>query len=534
MRSVPGVLTLGLLLIAASPAQQTIDPAGVAGARILAGGGKLPDAITKRFVALAGGPEAVIALVPTASIRADSAESRQSLLQRWQERHPQAEFFVLHTRSRDEADSDAFCAPLRRTTALWFGGGQQQRLADTYVGTRFEQELMAMLGRGGVVGGSSAGAAIQTRTMIARGNPKPETSRGLDLVPLGIADQHFRQRDRQPRLLAALAAHPDHFGLGIDEGTAVEVRGRRLSVLGNNRVTLALAAGGGRPERVVELQAGQVVDLVTWQRRARDRVLPEWPPATMAPARVTKGSLMIVGGGRLTRAVIRRFVELAGGEDARVVVVTSASGQVPRPGSKAAIERALAAAGVQHLHTISCLHPSDVGPEQRQQVAEATAIWFGGGRQWRLCDAFEDTGMVEAFAAVLTRGGVIGGSSAGATIQGEFLVRGNPLGNRQEWCPGYDRGFGFLPGCAIDQHFVARNRMADLQGLIAELPQLIGLGIDEATAALVQGSTLEVLGRSKVAVYDVRDADAPDRARPEPSWLMPGDRWDLVTGQRLR
>ena len=533
MRSVSGKLILGLLLIAASPAQQAIDPAGVTGTRILAGGGKLPESITNRFVELAGGPQAVVALVPTASRRADSAESRQSLLQRWQEQHPQAEFFVLHTRSREEADSEAFCAPLRRTTGLWFGGGQQQRLADTYVGTKVEDELMAMLARGGVVAGSSAGAAIQTQTMIARGNPEPEISRGLNLVPLGIADQHFRQRDRQPRLLAALAAHPDHFGMGIDEGTALEVRGRRLSVLGDNRVTLALAAGGGRPQRVVELRPGQVTDLVTWQRRARDRVLPEWPPATMAPATVAKGSLMIVGGGRLTRGIVQRFVALAGGENARVVIVTGASGQVPRPGSKAPIERALAAAGVQHLHTIPCLHPSDIDANHRRQVAEATGIWFGGGRQWRLCDAFENTGMVEAFAAVLTRGGVIGGSSAGATIQGEFLVRGNPLGNRQEWCPGYDRGFGFLPGCAIDQHFVARNRMADLEGLIVKLPQLIGLGIDEATAALVQGSTLEVLGRSKVAVYDVREASAQERAQPKPNWLMPGDRWDLVTGKRL-
>ena len=532
MRSVSGKLILGLLLIAASPAQQAIDPAGVTGTRILAGGGKLPESITKRFVELAGGPQAVIALVPTASRRADSAESRQSLLQRWQEQHPETEFLVLHTRSREAADTDAFCAPLRRASGVWFGGGQQQRLADTYVGTKVDEELMAMLARGGVVAGSSAGAAIQTQTMIARGNPEPEISRGLDLVPLGIADQHFRQRDRQPRLLAALAAHPDHFGMGIDEGTAVEVRGRRLSVLGTNRVTLALAAGGGRPQRVVELRPGQVADLVTWQRRAHQRQQPAWPPQTMAPAKVAKGSLMIVGGGRLTRSIIRRFVDLAGGQEARVVVVTSASGQIPTPGQPAAIERALTAAGVQHLRTISCLHPRDIEPKDRQAVAEATAIWFGGGRQWRLCDAFENTGMVEAFAAVLERGGVIGGSSAGATIQGEFLVRGNPLGNRQEWCPGYDRGFGFLPGCAIDQHFVARNRMADLQGLITKLPQLIGLGIDEATAALVQGSTLEVIGRSKVAVYDVRQANGDDRAQPEPNWLMPGDRWDLVTGQR--
>ena len=75
--------------------------------------------------------------------------------------------------------------------------------------------------------------------------------------------------------------------------------------------------------------------------------------------------------------------------------------------------------------------------------------------------------------------------------------------------------------------------MADLEGLIVKLPQLIGLGIDEATAALVQGSTLEVLGRSKVAVYDVREASAQERAPPKPNGLLPGERWDRVTRKPL-
>ena len=111
-------------------------------------------------------------------------------------------------------------------------------------------------------------------------------------------------------------------------------------------------------------------------------------------------------------------------------------------------------------------------------------------------------------------------------------MRGNPLGNTDMWCEGYDRGFGYLPGVAIDQHFLARKRIPDLQSLIAKAPQMIGLGIDESTALVVHGSVAEVVGASKVAVFDVRNAEPSLRAKPEPTWLQAGDRWDLVAGRR--
>ncbi len=120
---------------------------------------------------------------------------------------------------------------------------------------------------------------------------------------------------------------------------------------------------------------------------------------------------------------------------------------------------------------------------------------------------------------------------AGATIQGDFLVRGNPLGNADVWCRGYDRGFAFLPGVAVDQHFVARNREADLRGLIAALPQYVGLGLDEGTAAVVQGALLEVVGDSTVAVFDARRGEP---AQVAAAWLRAGERWDLVAGERAK
>lgn len=522
-----------MLLASASAVAQwpAIDPAGLPGTRILAGGGKMPPAVYERFLALAGGADkARIVLIPTASGSADDAAERDKTLARWRADHPGYAFEVLHTRDRAVADREDFTAPLRAATAVWLGGGVQQNLADAYLGTRVERELQALLARGGVVGGTSAGTAIQTKVMIASGKDAPVMATGFDFVPGAISDQHFLARKRLPRLQQALALHPGCFGLGIDEGTAVEIGGRTLTVHGVSKAVLVLGATPTAAGRVVELAAGERADLVTWQRAPRARGGNVAPVEPLAPPRVDRGALVLVGGGRIPPSVLARFVALAGGSKARIVLVPGAM-PAGDGGNDEGFARLLAQTGVDDVRTLPCRHPREATKEALAVLADATGVWFGGGRQWRLVDAFDGTDAVAAFHAVLARGGVIGGSSAGATIQGDFLVRGNPLGNTDMWCRGYDRGFGFLPGVAVDQHFVARNREADLRGLITQHPKYVGLGLDEGTAAVVQGATFEVVGDSTVAVFDARRGDASQVAA---EWLRAGDRWDLVAGERAK
>jgi cyanophycinase len=528
----PGLSFCAMLLAATAAAQwPAIDPAGLPGTRILAGGGKMPDAVYERFLALAGGAEmARIVLIPTASGSADEAAERAKTLARWQQAHPGYRFEVLHTRDRATADREDFTAPLRSATAVWLGGGVQQNLADAYLGTRVERELQALLARGGVVGGTSAGTAIQTKVMIASGRDAPEMATGFDFVPGAISDQHFLARKRLPRLQQALALHPGCFGLGIDEGTAVEIGGRTLTVHGASKAVLVLGATPTDAGRVVELAAGERADLVAWQRATRARFAALRAVEPVAPPRVDRGALVLVGGGRIPSDVVARFAALAGGSKAKVVLVPGAM-PAGDGGGEEPFARLLKAAGVVDVRTLPCRHPREVTKEALAVLADATAVWFGGGRQWRLVDAFDGTDAVAACRDVLARGGVIGGTSAGATIQGEFLVRGNPLGNAEMWCAGYDRGFGFLPGVAVDQHFVARNREADLRGLIALVPKYVGLGLDEGTAAVVQGAVLEVVGPSTVAIFDARRGDA---AKLAATWLRAGDRWDLVAGERAK
>ncbi|MFW6206616.1 MAG: cyanophycinase, partial [Gemmatimonadota bacterium] len=136
-----------------------------------------------------------------------------------------------------------------------------------------------------------------------------------------------------------------------------------------------------------------------------------------------------------------------------------------------------------------------------------------------------------AIREVLERGGVVGGSSAGASIQGSFLVRGDTatntimMGSHQE-------GFGYLRGVGIDQHVLRRNRHFDLLEVIEAHPELLGLGIDENTALVVQGDRAEVIGRSHVLVYDTQVTVG---AREGPFYfLAPGDRLDLATREATR
>jgi cyanophycinase len=265
------------------------------------------------------------------------------------------------------------------------------------------------------------------------------------------------------------------------------------------------------------------VDLVSWQRAARARASSQFPPSEPETPEVANGTSIMVGGGRVGKEILDRFLEAAGGPEAPIVVVPTANGAAARR-----LLRMLEDAGAQNLRVFHAAHPSEVpGAENLDFLREARGVWFGGGRQWRLVDAYEGTEAEVLFHRVLDRGGVIAGSSAGCSIQAGYMVRGNPLGNGQISAEGYERGFGFVPGVAVDQHFSQRDRFDDMTELIRQYPQLLGFGVDESTAIAVRGHVLEVLGEGRVAVYDYLD-HAPEReGEGNYRMLEPGTRYDL-------
>lgn len=517
-----------LATTAPSPPAVKEPVAAIPGALVIAGGGALPEAVRDRFVELAGGKNARLVVLPTASALADGSDTARGL-EIWKQREV-ASVVNLHTRNREEANSPDFVKPLTEATGVWLGGGDQSRLVAAYRDTAVEQELRKLLARGGVIGGTSASAAVMSPVMITGGNPSVELGPGFGFLPGVVIDQHFLKRNRVNRLLGALGKLPGHVGLGIDEETAVVVESRSLTVLGKSYALVCLPASSRRPLGIQVLKAGERADLIALSRAAVARARLPFPPETPQPPRLEKGALVIGGGGRLPELLWKRYIELAGGPDSVIVVVpTAMEDPVPTEPREALLLRKAGARNVRVLHTRHRHEAEAAG--FLAPLHEAKGVWFTGGRQWRFVDAYQDTAAERAFHDVLRRGGVIGGSSAGASIQSEYMPRGDPLGNRNIIAEGYERGFGFLKGVAVDQHFFARRRQGDMTELMAAYPQLLGLGIDEGTALIVQGPIMEVVGTSKVAVYDRRKPlVAGERDYEE---LPAGTRYDLVTRQRV-
>ena len=137
-------------------------------------------------------------------------------------------------------------------------------------------------------------------------------------------------------------------------------------------------------------------------------------------------------------------------------------------------------------------------------LQDATGVWLEGGRHWRLADAYLGTRTLKELFNLLDRGGVIGGGSAGATIQGSYMVRGssNPDDNRIMMAPGHETGFGFFTNVTIDQHVDVRHRENDLAPVMKAHPELLGLGIDQGTSITVHGDVMTVNGPKRVAVWD--------------------------------
>ncbi|HLJ10865.1 MAG TPA: cyanophycinase [Planctomycetaceae bacterium] len=230
------------------------------GTLVICGGGEISDDVLHEFIDAAGGEEARVVVVTTASETADSDEIEDEL-EFWRSQNL-ARLTVLHTRSRETANDVEFASPLADATGIWFVGGNQAWLADTYLGTVCEQMIHRVMQRGGAVGGISAGAAVMSSVMIREGKTSPEIGRGFGLLPGTVIDQHFLARNRQERLFGALAAHPGLVGLGIDERAALVVRGCRLSVVGNSDVVACISASSGRSPKIATLRPGEQANLL--------------------------------------------------------------------------------------------------------------------------------------------------------------------------------------------------------------------------------------------------------------------------------
>jgi len=240
---------------------------------------------------------------------------------------------------------------------------------------------------------------------------------------------------------------------------------------------------------------------------------------TLLDDRRRGGSLVIGGGGPLPDEVLDRFAELAGGPRARVVVIPTADpgASLVDPAEYAAPWRKRGVASVRVIHTLSRAE-ADV-PDFARPLDGATGVWLTGGHQHWLGSAYAGTAVERGIQGVLARGGAVGGTSAGAAAMTRVMIDGG-RGEAIE-----ARGLDLLPGAVVDQHFLRRNRMGRLLGVLARHPGLVGFGVDERTALVVRLGTmqLDVVGDS----YAVACLPGPSGGNPRLEFLKRGDRADL-------
>jgi cyanophycinase len=242
---------------------------------------------------------------------------------------------------------------------------------------------------------------------------------------------------------------------------------------------------------------------------------------------MTDGSVMIIGGAEdkvRDRVILGRFVELAGGSDGIVVVISTASSLGFVAGERyREVFTGLGIGTVRPLHAMTRTQANDEG--YVRQVRDASGVFLTGGNQLRLSSTIGGTLLADAVLERFRAGAVVAGTSAGASAMSSHMIAfGASGGTPKHRMAALAAGLGVLPSVIVDQHFQQRNRYGRLLSVIAQNPSLLGLGVDEDTAGVVDpDGIMEVIGRGSVTIIDGAGAETD-------AWEVKGHRPVMISG----
>ncbi|XLS30833.1 cyanophycinase [Flavobacteriaceae bacterium M23B6Z8] len=218
----------------------------------------------------------------------------------------------------------------------------------------------------------------------------------------------------------------------------------------------------------------------------------------------TEGTLLIMGGDCTNNYFIAEFAGLIGGIESNIVIIPTAMEDkyIDTESDINMLKKPFIDIGFKN---ISIVHTREINVANSDSLnnilLSADGVWITGGRQWRLAKAYNDTKIQNSLKILLNQGKVIAGTSAGASIIGDVLVRGDSK-THTIMLGDYQKGFGFINNFAIDQHHIARNRQFDMFELKNEIPDVLGIGIDENTGIILNENKFRVIGKSYVTIYD--------------------------------
>ncbi len=261
--------------------------------------------------------------------------------------------------------------------------------------------------------------------------------------------------------------------------------------------------------------------------------------AVVLPAAAqTKGHLVLVGGGEEPDATLVKFIELAGGKDAPIIVFPTASEEADAPQFLTDLfTKKMGCTNVRVLDVKT--HADALKPEYVELASKARGVFFGGGDQVRITTAFLDTPLLDTIRKRWEQGAVVGGASAGMACQSEVMITGEgDFTVIRSGAVETKRGLGFVKNAVVDQHFIKRQRQNRLFTVLLEHPGLPGIAVDEDTAAWIKpDGTLEVVGNGQVMIIEPAATVPAKAAIPGATLLggrdlrvhilLPGERYDI-------
>ena len=217
-----------------------------------------------------------------------------------------------------------------------------------------------------------------------------------------------------------------------------------------------------------------------------------------------KGKLIIIGGGSIPDSLFSFFANYMGGKDQPIVYIPTATTDEEYIQKGEHLIK-FSSRGFSNLSTIHTRNKKEADdPKNIALMRNAKGLYFGGGDQQLIANAYAGTKLYDEFIALLNRGGVIMGTSAGATIMGSLMVGGDARDDISKKYA-FNPAFSFMTNTALDQHVLARNRQFDLIPVIEHYPGTLGIGMDESTAIIVEAGQFKVWGNSYAMLYDPKD-----------------------------
>jgi cyanophycinase len=215
-----------------------------------------------------------------------------------------------------------------------------------------------------------------------------------------------------------------------------------------------------------------------------------------------KGKLIVVGGGDILDTMYNLFAKEIGGKDQPIVYIPTATDDEPwiQAGEHLVKFTSRGFTNLTTVHTRDKQKAND--PVFIDRIRKAKGVFIGGGDQANIANAFLGTAVHQELFALLNRGGIIMGTSAGATIMGDVMITGWEQRKAPNVLHAYPQGLAFMKNTSIDQHVLVRNRQFDLVPVLESNANLFGIAIDESTAAIVEGNKIDVIGKSYIMIYD--------------------------------